>query len=38
VTFVSVPVVILVTATIAAGAPAWRASRMNPAVAFRHDG
>ena len=37
-TFVSVPVVILLTAIIAAGAPAWRASRINPIVAFRHEG
>ena len=37
-TFVSVPVVILLTAIAAAAAPAWRASRINPAVAFRHDG
>jgi putative ABC transport system permease protein len=38
VTFVSVPVVILLTAFIAAAAPAWRASRINPVDAFRHDG
>jgi ABC-type antimicrobial peptide transport system permease subunit len=38
VTFVSVPIVILLTAIVAAGAPAWRASRINPAVAFRCDG
>jgi putative ABC transport system permease protein len=37
-TFVSVPAVILLTAIVAAAAPAWRASRINPAVAFRHDG
>jgi putative ABC transport system permease protein len=37
-TFVSVPVVILLTAIVAAAAPAWRASRINPAAAFRHDG
>jgi len=37
-TFVSVPVVILLTAAAAAAAPAWRASRINPAVAFRHEG
>jgi putative ABC transport system permease protein len=37
-TFVSVPVVILFTAIVAAGAPAWRASRINPVEAFRHDG
>ena len=38
VTFVSVPLLILFTAILAAGAPAWRASRINPAVAFRQDG
>ena len=32
------PAVILLTATVAAAAPAWRASRIKPAVAFRHDG
>ena len=37
-TFVSVPVVILLTAIIAAAAPAWRASRINPVEAFRYDG
>ena len=37
-TFVSVPVVILLTASAAAALPAWRASRINPAVAFRHIG
>jgi putative ABC transport system permease protein len=37
-TFVSVPAVILFTALIAAAAPAWRASRINPVEAFRHDG
>jgi putative ABC transport system permease protein len=36
-TFVSVPLVILLTATIAAAAPAWRASRINPVDAFRQD-
>ena len=34
-TFVSVPVVILLTAIVAAAAPAWRASRINPVEAFR---
>ena len=38
VTFVSVPVVILLTAIAAAAAPAWRASRINPADAFRCEG
>jgi putative ABC transport system permease protein len=37
-TFVSVPVVILLTAGVAAAAPAWRASRIDPAIAFRHEG
>jgi putative ABC transport system permease protein len=37
-TFVSVPVVILLTASVAAARPAWRASRIDPATAFRHDG
>jgi len=36
-TFAAVPVVILCTATVAAAAPAWRASRINPIEAFRHD-
>jgi ABC-type lipoprotein release transport system permease subunit len=30
--------VILLTALAAAAAPAWRASRINPAEAFRHEG
>ena len=37
-TFVSVPAVILLTAIVAAAAPAWRASRINPVEAFRHEG
>jgi putative ABC transport system permease protein len=37
-TFVSVPFVILLTAIVAAAVPAWRASRINPVDAFRHDG
>jgi putative ABC transport system permease protein len=37
-TFLSVPVVILLTAILAVAAPAWRASRINPVVAFRNDG
>jgi len=38
VTFVSVPMMILLTAIIAAAAPAWRASRISPVDAFRHEG
>jgi len=37
-TFATVPVVIVLTAIVAAAAPAWRASRINPVIAFRHDG
>jgi len=37
-TFASVPVVILLTAIVAAAAPAWRASRINPVEAFRQVG
>ena len=37
-TLVSVPLIIVLTASVAAAAPAWRASRINPVVAFRHDG
>jgi putative ABC transport system permease protein len=37
-TFVSVPVIILLTAIAAAAVPAWRASRIDPVVAFRQDG
>jgi putative ABC transport system permease protein len=36
-TFVSVPLVILLTAIGAAATPAWRASRISPAEAFRDD-
>jgi putative ABC transport system permease protein len=37
-TFISVIVVILITAVVAATGPAWRASRTNPSVAFRQVG
>ena len=37
VTFVGVVVVLAVTAVLAAAAPAWRAARVDPAVAFRND-
>jgi putative ABC transport system permease protein len=37
-TFLSVPVVVLLTAIVAAAAPAWRASRINPVEAFRLEG
>jgi putative ABC transport system permease protein len=36
--FVVVLAVLLLTAALAAAAPAWRASRVNPVVAFRQDG
>jgi putative ABC transport system permease protein len=36
--FIVVLAVLLLTATLAAAAPAWRASRVNPVVAFRQDG
>jgi putative ABC transport system permease protein len=35
ITFVAVPVVLIVTAAIAVAAPAWRAARVDPVVAFR---
>jgi putative ABC transport system permease protein len=35
ITFVAVPVVLVVTAAIAVAAPAWRAARIDPVVAFR---
>jgi putative ABC transport system permease protein len=34
-TFIAVPVVLLVTAAIAVATPAWRAARIDPVVAFR---
>jgi ABC-type antimicrobial peptide transport system permease subunit len=37
-TFVSVPLVLLLTAIAAAALPAWRASRINPVEAFRREG
>jgi putative ABC transport system permease protein len=37
-TFGTVPLVILLTAVVAAAAPAWRATRINPVEAFRNDG
>jgi len=36
-TFLSVPAVVLCTAIVAAMAPAWRASRVDPVVAFRQE-
>ena len=35
VTFVAVPIVLIVTAAIAVAAPAWRAARVDPVMAFR---
>ena len=35
ITFIAVPVVLIVTAAIAVAAPAWRAARVDPVVAFR---
>jgi putative ABC transport system permease protein len=35
VTFVAVPVILVITAAIAVAAPAWRAARVDPVVAFR---
>jgi ABC-type antimicrobial peptide transport system permease subunit len=37
-TFGGVAVLIALTAIAASAAPAWRASRINPVVAFRHEG
>jgi putative ABC transport system permease protein len=37
VTFVGVALVLAVTTALAAAAPAWRAARVDPVVAFRHD-
>jgi putative ABC transport system permease protein len=36
-TFVVVPVVLIATAAIAVAAPAWRAARVDPVVAFRNE-
>jgi putative ABC transport system permease protein len=35
VTFVAVPIVLIITALLAVAAPAWRAARVDPVVAFR---
>jgi putative ABC transport system permease protein len=35
ITFIAVPVVLIITAVIAVAAPAWRAARVDPVVAFR---
>lgn len=35
VTFIAVPIVLIATALIAVAAPAWRAARVDPVVAFR---
>jgi putative ABC transport system permease protein len=37
VTFIAVPVVLIVTAGIAVAVPAWRAARVDPVVAFRSE-
>jgi putative ABC transport system permease protein len=37
VTFVVVPIVLMATAAIAVAAPAWRASRIDPVVAFKNE-
>ena len=36
-TFLLVPVVLIATAALAVMAPAWRASRVDPVVAFRNE-
>ena len=36
-TFLLVPIVLIATAAIAVAAPAWRASRVDPVVAFRNE-
>jgi putative ABC transport system permease protein len=35
VTFIAVPAVLIITAAVAVAAPAWRAARVDPVVAFR---
>jgi putative ABC transport system permease protein len=37
VTFIAVPIVLMATAAIAVAAPAWRAARVDPVVAFRNE-
>jgi putative ABC transport system permease protein len=36
-TFVAVPLVLVATAAVAVAAPAWRAARVDPVVAFRNE-
>jgi putative ABC transport system permease protein len=37
ITFIAVPLVLMATAAIAVAAPAWRASRVDPVIAFRNE-
>ncbi|HLG58822.1 MAG TPA: ABC transporter permease [Vicinamibacterales bacterium] len=37
VTFIAVPIVLMATAALAVAAPAWRAARVDPVVAFRNE-
>jgi hypothetical protein len=37
VTFIAVTVLLIITAAIAVAAPAWRAARVDPVVAFRSE-
>jgi putative ABC transport system permease protein len=37
ITFIAVPVVLIITAVVAVAVPAWRAARVDPVVAFRSE-